>query len=254
MIKIVAVFAVLLVASSANAQTQSIFLLFPQIADGVFPDGQSYRSTLMVQNPDSFTRRICTLQLYGLTTTLRTETGIDLLPSGENSIDLTIPAGGWALLQSPGTQQFQRGYGTLRCVGTVYATLLYGYYLNGVKLSEAAVFGAESWNKFNLIADQTEGARLGIAIANDSDIAANYQITLRTTSGVTFSTTTVLVGPRSSLARFLDELIPASRNQILEAKIERAGGPTALLFDSAVIGIRMTGAVLTTIPAVRGPL
>src|SRR5687768_16528895 len=127
----------------------------------------------------------------------------------------------------------------------VYTNVLYSYFINGFKMSEAAVFGLDPSYSFKLIADQTEGARLGIAIANNTDISRTYEIELRRSNGTTFATTTTTVPARQSVARFLDTLISSSSNQILEAEIS----DTAFSFDSAVMGIRMSGTVLATIPA-----
>lgn len=233
----VALIFIVLCVPVAHAQIDDFFI-FPQVADGVFPDGQSYRSTLMIQNAFSSSAITCTFQLYGMTTRIGNATG--------SSFPLTIPADGWLQVQTLGAQSFQQGYGTLTCSSFVYATVLYSYFIGGQKMSEAAVFGESPSFSFKLIADQTEGARLGLAIANNSDIARTYDITLKTAANATSGTSSVQVPARSSVARFLDDLIPSSRNQILEATVQAAD----FSFDTlAVVGIRMTGTVIATIPA-----
>jgi len=106
------------------------------------------------------------------------------------------------------------------------------------------VFGFDPFFTFRLIADQTEGARLGLAIANDSDVQESYRVVLRRPDGTTVTTSTVIVGAHRALARFLDELVPSSANNIYEVEVWSPN-----FSDLAVVGLRFTGGTFSTIPA-----
>jgi hypothetical protein len=119
-------------------------------------------------------------------------------------------------------------------------------YSDSTKIGEAAVFSADANPRAQLIADQTKGSRLGVAIANDTDAAHDYQITAFDVDGAMIGTATVRIGPRSSLPKFLDELLPATANALGSATI-RATDASSF----STIGLRFTGAVFATIPATR---
>ena len=215
---------------------QSDFLVFPQVADGAFNDGTSYRSTLMVQSLQSSSPTTCIFRLYGMSATFDGLSG----PAPA----LTIPSNGWLQTKSTGAQAFQSGYATLTCTNPVFANLSYAYYAGNTKLGEATVFGVRPALQFRLIADQTESGRLGVAIANDTDIRRDFTITLKRSDGTTFASAPMQVTARRSMAKFVDELVPSSLNQILEATI---AAPDFSSFTA--VGLRFTGPVFTTIPA-----
>src|SRR5689334_22608793 len=109
---------------------QSTFHIFPQIADGRFADGSFYRSTIMVLPAFEGDAPQCTLSLYGTAATF---------PGGGSSptIPINVPAGGFAAMQTTGTQPYQGGYGTLSCNINVFASVLYTLNAtNGVKVGE----------------------------------------------------------------------------------------------------------------------
>ena len=228
----------ILVGMTVPAFAQEKFFIFPQFVDGGFGDGSYYRSTLMVQQWISTNPISCTLRLSGTAATFTT--------GGQTtSLNITVPLDGWYIAKTSGTQSFQGGYAALTCNDYVYANVTYAYYARGgVKLGEATVFGVDPAFTFRLVTDQTEGARLGLAIANDSDIQETYRIVLRRPDETTASTSTVIVGAKRALARFLDEIIPASANNIYEVEVFAPD-----FSDLSVVGLRFTGAVFSTIPA-----
>jgi hypothetical protein len=233
--RFISLFAAALLLFSGIAFGQEKFFIFPQFADGAFSDGTSYRSTLMVQVWLS-TPVTCTLRLNGMTTTLGSASG--------SVFSISIPGSGWFQVRSNGTQAFQSGYAALTCSDYVFANVVYSYFAGGSKLGEATVFGVDPTYTFRIVADQTEGARLALAMANDTDISRNYRITLKRSDGTAFGSSTVNVGARQTLAKFLSELVPTSVNQLLEATIEAPD-----FSDLSVVGVRYTGPVFTTIPA-----
>ena len=213
--------------------TASTYHVFPQFADGRNPDGTYYRTTVMISNPGSG-NVTCTLQLLGLTVP-----GFGLsYPLGPN---------GWTITSTTGSQNLQTGYASLQCTPTaVEAQLLYSYYAaNGTKLSEATVFSSPSGSTASVVADQREGARLGLAIANDTDQTVNYSISV---TGATGGPATFALPPRTSTARFIDQFvsgIPA--NNLGTVQVSSSSG------TASVIGLRFTGNVFTTIPETMQP-
>lgn len=94
-----------------------------------------------------------------------------------------------------------------------------------------------------LFLDQREGARLAVAIANNSDIPRTYRLTFGSI------TATTQVPARTSLAKFLNELMTLPANAVRLLKIESTD------FTSfGAIGLRFTGGVFTTIPANSDPI
>ncbi len=211
--------------------TASTYHVFPQVADGRFSDGTYYRTTLMISNPSATAGANCSLQLRGLT-----------VPG----FVLNYPLGpsGWVISPTSGTQDFKSGYATLQCSSSVEAQLLYSYYgANGVKFSEATVFSSPPASITKVIADEREGAQLGLAIANDTDQTANYTIQYIVSATGASGTGSLTLAPRTASAKFLSEFIPGipanSVSQILVSSSAAAG---------SIIGLRFTGGVFTTIP------
>src|ERR1051325_8992794 len=204
--------------------------IFPQVADGAFSDGTFYKSTLTVlpENPSS-PAITCSLVLHGLTA---------VADNGANgdTFSLSVPSGGFAVLKTTGQQGIKTGYATLSCSDNVYANMLYtNYAANGAKVGEATVFSSPRDFSHRLIVDHREGARLALAIANDTNAAHIFDIRLVTTSGATV-TGFVTVGPRSNLPRFLDELVSAPAGTMGVVTIQARD-----LSDFAIIGLQFTG-------------
>jgi hypothetical protein len=157
---------------------------------------------------------------------------------------ITIADEGFFVGGTPGTQSFQSGYATLTCTNYVDALIVYSFYsASGTKLSEATVFSADESYTANVIMDHTGGARLGLAIANDTDLPRTYTITLKNSAGAELTTGSVTVPARSTLARFIDEVmaVPVSVG-LLAIRAEDFS-------QFSVIGLRFTGVVFTTVPA-----
>lgn len=226
---------VLFLGFALPAAAQETFHVFPQFADGRFQDGTFYRSTLTVLPWFTSDAPVCSFNLYGMTAQFSTGSG--------SVFSIAIPAGGFAIWKSLGSQGFQGGYATLTCDEYVFANVTYTFYApNGGKISEATVFTSDDDFDTRIVLDHTEGARLGIAIANNTDLQRSYTVTL-IASGSTRNAT-ITVPARRALARFVDELLSAS------------AGTTGVLTvrapdfsDFYLIGLRFTGPVFTTIPA-----
>jgi hypothetical protein len=214
--------------TSGASVTANTYHVFPEFADGVIGN-VFYKTTLMLSNPSASTAANCTLQLYGVT-----------LPDFASTY--SVSAGGFVIALTSGTQPFQSGYAALQCTASVEAQLLYSLYSSdGTKISEATVFSSPPSSTLSIVADQTAGAQLGLAIANDSDQSVTYTIAV---SGLS-PTGSLTLAPRTSASKFLNELvsgIPANTGSIVQ--ISSTAGKASL------IGLRFTGStVFTTIPA-----
>jgi peptidyl-Asp metalloendopeptidase len=213
----------------------STYHIFPQFADGRFSDGTSYQTSRLYLNPSSSTTANCTTLLRGMTT------------DNNNQFTLSLPGSSTFVGRTSGTQTFQSGYATLSCSGApVYAQAVYSYYApNGVKASEATVFSSPPAASLQILADNREGARVGIAIANDSDQTNTYSITAYNSSGAMVGSTTKSLAARTSIADFVDNWIPAiPAGYYGQVIVSSTTGGAA-----SVIGLRFTGAAFTTIPA-----
>jgi len=129
----------------------------------------------------------------------------------------------------------------------VYAQAVYSFYAaNGVKLSEATVFPSPSVQRSQILADNREGAQVGIAIANDSDQTTAYTILVSDATGATVGSTSKTLQPRTSVADFVNNFVPTLPanyyGQVIVTSTTTGG-------TASIIGLRFTGAVFTTIPA-----
>jgi hypothetical protein len=222
-------------AMTASLSAQSTFAVFPQVVDGRSADGTSYRSTLMIVPWFEGDSPQCTFALYGMTAKFADGASVSNFP-------ISVPTGGSVAMQSTGTQAFQSGYGTLSCSVNVFASLIYSFYASdNTKLGEATVFSSNESVKFRLTADQREGARFGVAIANNTSNQQGYLLTF-SGGGVNLSAT-ISVPPQRAAAKFLDEVMSLPANAVGVVTIS---SPT--LSNFSVIGLRFTGGVFTTIP------
>jgi hypothetical protein len=225
----------LILCAAGPLHGQDTTHIFPQFADGRFSDGTFYRSTLMILPWFAADAPNCTLSLFGLTANF--EGGL----SG-SAVPINLAAGGFAAIRTTGLQPFQGGYAALTCDKFVFASLLYGFHAaNGSLIGQATVFSSKAFFESRLIADHRDGARIGIAISNVSDVAQTYDVSF-VSNGVT-RTSTISVPGRRSLARFLDEILDVAPGAVGIATLK-----STTLTDFATIALRYTGGVFTTIP------
>ena len=213
--------------------------IFPQIADGSFSDGTFFRTTISLANERSRVVN-CHLILYGM--------DADFGAGRESSFPLTVPAYGVRSVRTTGTGRLQSGYATVGCDrGGISGQLTYAIYdASGTKIAEATVFPTkyESFSH-SIIVDGDDGARLGLAIANNTDLLRTYDLTLWDQGGGVVSTGFATVPARSNSARFLDELIsPPPVSGIVYLLEIRSSDYSRF----SMIGIRVTGSVLSTVP------
>jgi hypothetical protein len=87
-----------------------------------------------------------------------------------------------------------------------------------------------------------EGARVGLAIANDSDQSNTYTINMSDVSGTVVGTATQTVKARSSVSKFLDELAILPANYYGPVIVSSSSG------TGSILGIRFTGSIFSIIP------
>ena len=223
----------------ANNDDARLSLIFPQVADGSFSDGTFFRTTIALANERSDVVN-CHLILYGM--------DADFGAGRGSSFPLSVPGYGVMSVRTTGAWQLQSGYATVGCDNYgISGHLTYATYdAFGTKISEATVFPTERESyRYSIIVDGGDGAHLGLAIANNTDLSRTYDFTLWDESGGTVSTGSATVPARSNSARFLDELIspPPASGIVYLLEIRSSD------FSSfSMIGIRVTGSVFSTVP------
>ena len=225
------------VVSTAPVAAQGTFHVFPQFADGTFPDGSFFRSTLTIAPWLSDAN--CAITLRGLSVDFGTGTNSSFTTA-------TIPEEGILSVRTAGTLPLGTGYATVTCDNSVFAEVTYSFYsVSSVKVAEATVFSSSPSFRRKIAVDLRDGARVAVAIANDTDLQRTYDLTLRDAAGDTVSTGSVVVPARSNLARFIDEMMTLRLGQ----GVYRLEVRSADFSDLSAIGLRFTGAVFTTVPA-----
>ena len=210
--------------------------VFAQFVDGRFPDGTFYRSTLLVSS-DNSSSTDCTATLGGLT--------IPGFGNGSTQ-SFSVAAGRSSIITTPGTQNLVSGYAKLICTAPVAAQVLYGSYsATGVLLGQSTVFSSPSATIAQLLADQRNGAHLGIAIANTATASTQFVIKAIDENNVEVGTGTVQLAGQAQTAKFLEELITVPSAFVGKVQISTNPSTVGTVF---AIGLQFTGPVFTTIP------
>jgi hypothetical protein len=223
------------------AQAQDTDHLFPQFVNGQAGGGVYYSSKIHVVPWFTSTATInCSLRFYGIQVDMGT------LGFGDTFNFSIQQNGGWALLSTvPSSQNLVSGYATLTCSTYVYAYVDYALYGPAGKLGGATVFSADDSYIAHFIADQAEpGARLGIAIANNTDLQRTYNVTIKNAAGQTIGTTQLVVGARRAFAKFLDEMAAGTTGIVSYVTVQ---SPDFSYFGA--VGLRFVGGTFSTLPA-----
>lgn len=220
------------------AQSTATFHVFPQVADGLLGDGSLYYSSIVVLNVGTQTAT-CTIHLYG-----------SVANRISGSATLTVPASGGVAKNTSITDgvmaPLATGYGTLSCDRPVAAQAGYFYLAPGsnfVLLGAATVFSSAPTTRAALFLTNTVGFRTAVAIANDTDTGAQYQITIVTSTGQALTTVNVSVAARTNVAKFIDELVQLPANFGGGAIIS---GSTAF----SAVGLLFNGSTFLSVAAV----
>jgi len=226
-------------AASGNGSATSH--VFPQFVDGRLPDGTFYTSTLMVSNPSDLTAASCAIIFRGLRPTMKDTAGN---VTSADAFTIEIEAGQGDVLTTPGSAEFRSGYVTIQCEQPIDAVVLYALHgPSGITMSEAAVLSAGQSSLSQLVADQRNGARLGVALNNDSDRPVIVRMKATSYSEAMNGSYSLTIPPRSTVSRFVDEVVALPADFVGQILVESGSDKIT------VMGFRFAGLAFSTIPA-----
>lgn len=234
MVRVCALTSVLLL-SAIHGFAQSRVHIFPQFIDGRAADGSSFRSTLTITPWTVASAPFCTLVLYGMTAEFNT---------GVSGFYFTsvVPANSVLSAPTSGKQAIQSGYAVLECTDFVYASVILSYYASdNSKIGEATVASSVEAVVSRMVLDVRGGVQQAFAIANNTDFARSYVLSLA--SGGTTRSVRVFVPARRNFARYVHEFLPIAPDSVGMLTIQSED----FSFFSAV-GFRFSGSLFTTIP------
>lgn len=203
--------------------------VYPQFAEGTFADGSYFRTAFIYQS------------LPGTVTCNQTNRGGI---TGGGNLEMLSPISKVFPLDIPDhIPPLRTGYSTIQCSAPLDARELLSFYdQNGTKISEATVFSAPSASTVQILADTRDGARIAMNIANDSDLAGIYTISVIDVNGTVVGTAARTIPARANAAEFLDQLVTVPANYYGKVIVSSSNG------SASAIGIRFTGNVFTTVP------
>ena len=228
-----------LMKHQASAQHKYIF---PQ-----FAFGGGWESTLMVQALDGNTT--CTFSAQGRLFTMRDPSGNSL--SG-TQLPLAFGMNGWTILKTatPQGMAASSGMAVLDCDEEVSANTLFSLEVGGSLVAEALVESSEEIVSgeptAQFLADHRDGARFAVAVANPSDQPLDVLVAVGDLGGQEIGEVTVNIPADAAQAFFVDELVTIPIGHTGQVSIRPSNNPGPSVY---VVGLRLTGLVLTTIPA-----
>ena len=223
----------------ASAQYKYVF---PQ-----FAFGGGWESTLMVQTLGSNTT--CTFSAQDRFFTIGNPSGDSI--SG-TSIELTFGMNGWTILKTatPQGMAASSGMAVLDCDEEVSANTLFSLEVGGSLVAEALVESSEEIvsgeSAAQFLADHRDGARFAMAVANPSDQPLGVLIAVGDLDGQQIGGVPVNVPANTAQAFFVDELVTIPTGHTGQVLIGASNNPGPSVY---VVGLRVTGLVITTIPA-----
>jgi hypothetical protein len=229
---------VLVAQVSLMAQGAATFHVFPQIADGNVSDGTYYQTYVLLTSV-SAQPATCTLRFYGVPISR-----LDATPTG-----VLGGLGASAVLATTGNLgPLATGYATLSCDRNVTA---FAAYVNrspaGAANSGASVFSSPQTMRAQLFVfnSRSPDNRTAFALANDTDSAAQYRLTvIDPPTGQTIASTTISLPARSNLPRFLDQIVPLPQNFAGTVVITSVTGSAF-----SVVGLVFSGSTFLSMPA-----
>ena len=227
----------------ASAQHKYIF---PQ-----FAFGGGWESTLMVQALGSNTT--CTFSAQDRSFTMRDPYGNNL--SGTQQ-QLILGMNGGTILKTatPQGMAASSGMAVLDCDEEVSANTLFSLEVGGSLVAEALVESSEEIVSgepaAQFLADHRDGARFAVAVANPSNQPLDVLIAVGDLGGQQIGEVTVNVPANAAQAFFVDELVTIPTGHTGQVLIRPSNNPGPSVY---VVGLRVTGLVITTIPAIVYP-
>jgi hypothetical protein len=219
---------ILSAALSVSAQQQSWTAVFPIIADGIMQDSTYYQTAITTVNPSSLPSSCVLTTNY-------------MVPRTTN-ISIDFQAWQWLITRLPGTSAFSPAYGVASCSQPVATLAVYSFYTaSGVKTGEATVLPAAPGTVLQYVVDQTGGSRLGVAIVNDSDNPQTVKLTIYSVEGTVAAEKELQMSAREVQTKFVDEF--TGWNGTMGVALLTSPFP---IYSA---GLRFTGPVFTTVPA-----
>lgn len=220
---------------------QSTLHVFPQFVDGVVGE-RAYASTLQISAADFSWPTGCTLRLLAMPRMA--------LVNGRGAVEtntvfnFVMGPSGWVILRSQGVQPLRSGSAVLQCDLPVTAHLIYTQRIDDSVRSETTVSAAPPGRIVQIIADQRQAARLGIAISNPFSTVTTYRISAIDMEGLLIHVSFVQLAPLASFTRFVDEFATLPADFSGPIVIESSAGT-----EVYASGLRFMGDVFTAIPA-----
>ena len=217
--------------------------IFPQ-----FAFGGGWESTLMVQALGSNTT--CTFSAQDRSFTMRDPYGNNL--SGTQQ-QLILGMNGGTILKTatPQGMAASSGMAVLDCDEEVSANTLFSLEVGGSLVAEALVESSEEIVSgeppAQFLADHRDGARFAVAVANPSNQPLDVLIAVGDLGGQPIGEVTVNVPANAAQAFFVDELVTIPTGHTGQVLIRPSNNPGPSVY---VVGLRVTGLVITTIPAI----
>ena len=231
------------VDASGTSDLTSYKYIFPQ-----FAFGGGWESTLMVQALGSNTT--CIFSAQDRSFTMRDPYGNNL--SGTQQ-QLILGMNGWTILKTatPQGMAASSGMAVLDCDEEVSANTLFSLEVGGSLVAEALVESSEEIVSgepaAQFLADHRDGARFAVAVANPSNQPLDVLIAVGDLGGQQIGEVTVTVPANAGQAFFVDELVTIPTGHTGQVSIRPSNNPGPSVY---VVGLRVTGLVITTIPAI----
>ena len=165
---------------------------------------------------------------------------------------LVFGMNGWTILKTatPQGMAASSGMAVLDCSEEVSANTLFSLEVGGSLVAEALVASSEEIVSggpvAQFLADHRDEARFGVAVANPSNQPLDVLVAVGDLDGQQIVESTVNVPANAAQAFFVDELVTIPIGHTGQVSIRPSNNPGPSVY---VVGLRLTGLVLTTIPA-----
>ena len=202
----------------------------------------------MVQALDGNTT--CTFSAQGRFFTMRDSSG-NSLSGTQLPVVLGMNEGTILKTATPQGMAASSGMAVLDCDEEVSANTLFSLEVGGSLVAEALVESSEEIVSgepaAQFLADHRDGARFAVAVANPSDQPLDVLVTVGDLGGQQIGEVTVNVPANAAQAFFVDELVTMPTGHTGQVLIRPSNNPGPSVY---VVGLRVTGLVITTIPAI----
>jgi hypothetical protein len=194
-------------------------IFFPQVADGAFENQWSWRTTLMLSNPDKTSPAslsVAFIQDDG------TPMNVGIQASTDNQFSFTIPPSGSLRLETNGLGNVKTGWARVQADKKLSGISIYSFYDGaGNYVSEVGSPASSSLNAFSLFVESTADTNTGIAVANPNSSQADATLTLIDSKGVPLGFPISMTVPANGhIQKYLTELfqgiVPSDFHGMLE--------------------------------------